>query len=99
MDKPYVDLKLFKKHLNVDFNEDDEYLESLIQTAQCSIEQYIQRPLSDCKVDGYINPMLKHAIMIFGATLYDNRESVSYGQPKAVPYTLEYLIKPFIKYK
>lgn len=99
MEKLKVGLDLFKKHLNVDFEDDDMYLESILQTAQCSIEKYIQRPLSDCEQDGMLNPMLKHAILIFGGTLYDNRESVSYGQPKAVPYNLEYLIKPFIKYR
>lgn len=96
----YVKIADLKTHLNVDFDEDDEYIESLSAAAQASLEMRIQQPLSNLEdKDGNLNPMLIHAIKIMVGTLYDNREAVSYGQPRAVPYTLDYLLTPFIKFR
>lgn len=97
----YVSVEDLKKHLNVDFDDDDNYLESLSLTAQVSIEAKIQRPLTDekCMLEDKLNPMLIHAIKIIAGTLYANRESVSFGQPKSVPYTIDWLLSPFIKYR
>ena len=96
----YLDVSELRAHINVDYTDEDTYLESLLETAQASVEKRIQRPLKECEIEeGKLNPMLKHAILILAATFYDNRESVSFGQPKPVPYTLDYLIIPFIKFK
>lgn len=96
----YVRIADLKTHLNVDFDEDDRYIESLSAAAQASVEMRIQQPLSNLEdKDGNLNPMLIHAIKIMVASLYDNREAVSYGQPRAVPYTLDYLLTPFIKFR
>ena len=95
----YVKAKELRVHLNLDCNDEDEYLESLSSVAQASVERRIQCPLEDDEdKEGKLNPMLIHAIKIMVATLYDNRESVSFGQPRPVPYTLDYLIVPFIKF-
>lgn len=94
----HVSVEEIKKHLNIDFSDDDEYLASLIETSEASVEMYTSSLLSDYVVEGTLNPMLKHVIKIFAGTLYANRESVSTIEAKPVPYTLEYLIKPFRKY-
>ncbi|MGR4839115.1 MULTISPECIES: head-tail connector protein [Bacteroides] len=94
----YVSVEALKAHLNVDYDNDDDYLESLSATAQASIEKYIQRPLSDCEKGGELNPMLIHAIKILAGGFYANREPVAYANAQPLPYTLDYLVRPFIKY-
>lgn len=97
--KLYVEAKALRVHLNIDITDEDEYLTELSSVAQASVEKYLQCELTDYEKDGKLNPMLVHAIKIMAATLYDNREAVAYGVPRAVPYTLNYLIQPFIKYR
>ena len=96
----YVNVEELKAHLNIDIQSDDDYIEQLSMAAQNSVEKRIQCQLSEyVNKEGNLIPSLKHAIKIMVATLYDNREAVSFGQPHPVPYTLDYLITPFIKYK
>lgn len=43
-------------------------------------------------------PQLKVAVLMFASHLYRNREPVATGAtPVAVPYTLDALVKPFVK--
>lgn len=95
----YVTVEELKQHLNIDYEGEDNHLLSLIETAQVSVETAIQRPLTDRLTQyGELNPMLKHAIKILAGGFYANREPVAYAQPKPIPYTIDYLIKPHIKY-
>ncbi|MGL5260843.1 MAG: head-tail connector protein [Bacteroides sp.] len=96
----YVEVEELKAHLNIDTTCDDDYIEQLSMAAQNSVEKRIQCQLSEyVDEQGHLAPSLKHAIKIMVATLYDNREAVSFGQPHPVPYTLDYLITPFIKFR
>jgi len=95
----YITVEDLKKHLNIDFSDDDEYLISLIEVAQASIEMYVSTSLSDYEISsGKLNPMLVHAIKILAGTFYANREAVAFAEPRPIPYTLDYLVKPFRKY-
>ena len=105
----YVSVEEIRKHLNIDFSDDDDYLESLIEVGELSVEAYIGQELDKLLVadkgaaEGsglmVLNPMLRHAVKIMVGNLYGNRESVSYGVPVEVPFTYQYLIKPFKIYK
>lgn len=95
----YVTIEDIKKHLNVDYEGEDTYLSDLIETAQTSVETYICQPLETFVKDGRLNPMLKHAIRVIAANFYANRESVAFAQARPVPYTLDYLLRPFILYR
>lgn len=54
-------------------------------------------PASDPGVE-YFPPMLKVAILMLAANLYRNREPVATGvTPAAIPYTLEAMIKPYVR--
>jgi len=94
----YVTLDEMKKHLNVDFTDDDDYITSLISVGEASVEKAIQHPITDCVTNNALNPMLIHAVKLIAGNLYANREPVAYAVPQAIPYTLQYLIQPFIKY-
>jgi len=95
----YVTIEELKKHLNIDFSDDDAYLADILKTSIMSVEMAIKTPLEEYVKDGEFNPMLKHAIKILARNFYANREPVSFATPSVVPYTLTYLIKPFKKYQ
>jgi uncharacterized phage protein (predicted DNA packaging) len=95
----YVTVEELKKHLNIDFSDDDAYLADILKVAMLSIETTIKTPLEEHVKDGEFNPMLKHAIKILAGNFYANREPVSFATPSVIPYTLNYLIRPFKKYQ
>lgn len=98
--KEYITLDEIKKHLNIDFDDDDAYLKDITQVAQMSVEKAIGEELASYEgEDGTLNPMLKHAIKILAGNFYANREPVSFAAPSIIPYTLAYLIRPFKKYQ
>ena len=48
---------------------------------------------------GDIPQALKTAIKTVVANFYSNRESIAYGEPYRVPYTLEFVLQPFKNYQ
>lgn len=50
-------------------------------------------------VINYILPQpLKHAMLLYIGNMYDNRESVSFGSPRDIPFSYEYLTQLYRKY-
>lgn len=94
----YVTVEELKQHLNVDYDGEEEYLITLLETAVVSVETYIRQPLDVFVKGGKLNPMLLHAIKILAGNFYANREPVAFAQPKPIPYTLEFLLQPFKLY-
>ena len=94
----YVTLEHLKKQCYVDSSDDDDYMTELIDVAEKAVENDIQQPLAYLAVDGNIPTPLMHAILLIAANLYTNREPVAFANPQVVPYTLQYLIKPYKKY-
>ena len=75
-----------KKHLNIDHNEDDAYIEELISVAEDAVETYINKPLTDfVDSDGKVKPAIRHACRLLVGTWYANRESVVYSTPSELP--------------
>ena len=42
--------------------------------------------------------VIKQAILLLVGNLYTNREPVAFSSPVVIPYTLEYLLAPYINY-
>ncbi|MBF0577735.1 head-tail connector protein [Dysgonomonas sp. GY617] len=97
----YTNLGQFQKHLEIDYLEtgDEAYLQLLLDASESRIEKEINQPFTEfVDADGKLDPSLVAAILIFGGTLYANREAVAYADVKPVPFTLKFLIQPYIKY-
>lgn len=97
----YLDLKLVKKHLNIDeeFHDDDEYLIGLTEAAEGAVEKHIDTPLDCiCGKDGCLPPAVRHAILLLVANFYANRESVSFASCSKIPLSYEYLIDLYKDY-
>ena len=98
----YTEVEQLQKHLEIDYLEtgDKDLLELLLDAAESRLEKEINQELS-VFVDEDTNKLdsaLVAAILIFAGTLYANREAVAYTNAQPVPYTLKFLIQPFIKY-
>lgn len=96
----FVKVEMLQKHLEIDFLEgkDEDYLDFILRASENRIEKAINRPLSDFVENDTLNESLTASILIFAGTLYANREAVAYTTATPIPYTLSYLIQPFIKY-
>lgn len=90
----YTLVKDAKAHLNIDadFHDDDALVLEYIQAAEAAVERHLDRPLKDCLENGRLRPNLRQAILLLIGNYYANRESVTYGRPAEVPYTLKYLL-------
>ena len=90
----YLTLTDVKKHLQIDdsFTDDDNYILSLIQVAEDSVSKHLDIALKDLIAKGQLPSAIRQSILLMVGNLYNNRESVSYGSPKTIPYNMEYLI-------
>ena len=95
----YVTTDYLKEHAYIDSDAEDDYLQRLLDASEAHVAKEIQCPLSDyADTTGSLPKDLTHAIVIYAATLYANRESVAFGTPQAVPYSYRDLIVPYIKF-
>ena len=95
-----VNLELFKKSVRVDFEEDDSYLEFLLESAEQSVVRSTNRTTSELSVlnDGEFPVMLKQAIIMLAAHWYNQREAVGGAQLTEVPYSIQALVKPWRRF-
>jgi uncharacterized phage protein (predicted DNA packaging) len=96
-----VNLNRIKKHLNidVDFTDDDEYIESLEQIAEDLVQKHIDKKFEDIIAeDGVVPTPLLQAILLFIGNMYDNRESVAYSSVTEVPKSLDYILSMYRDY-
>lgn len=90
----YITLEEAKKHLLVDpdFNEDNEYIQALINTAEEAVSLNINTKLTAIADGGELPSSVKSAVLLLIGSLYANREPVAYTAVNKVPYTFDYLI-------
>lgn len=94
------ELQMLKKQVRADdFNDDDDYLQQLLDVADEYICKYTNRNREELVEmgGGQMPRMLFQAKLLIAAHWYNQREAVSQGEMKEVPYTLSALIKPFRK--
>ena len=86
-----------KTHLRVDFTEDDQYIENLIDLTEELVEVEIEANLEDLEVEnGDIPKGLKHAMLMLISHYYEIREPVLVGvNASKIPFTYEALIAPY----
>lgn len=99
----YITIEEIKKHLNIDleFIDDDEYLETLISVAEDAISKHIDSNLSVVADEngGELPPVLIHAMKLFIGDMYQSRESTSFGgTPTEVPFSYTYLTSLYKNY-
>lgn len=91
----YLTVDELKKHLNVDHDEDDAYIEELIAVAEDSVAVFLNRELKELTdTDGKLKPSVRHACRLLVGTWYASRESVAFATPSALPDGVYHLLMP-----
>lgn len=94
----YIDAEDIKKHLNIDYDEDDGYLTQLVEAAESAIERFIQQPLEQLEDEnGDIPAALKHAVRLMVGGFYANREPVAFATATEIPFGLMFLVMQYRK--
>ena len=92
----YITLERAKEHLRVDFDDDDNYITSLIDVVEQAVSAEIGQPLAELEVAGVIPHDLQHSILLLLSHFYNVREPVTLGvMAVEVPYSYKYLIQPY----
>ena len=94
------DLKLLKASARVDYDDEDDYLLSLLVTAEASVVRRTNRDRSELedKETGRLKaPELRQAVCFLAKEWYENGAVSSPGAVNATLYGVEFLVKPFIK--
>lgn len=92
-----ADLEDIKRHLNVDFSDDDNLITSLIKAVEASVEKSIGAPLYSTVIDGSLPDDLLHVIRMMVAIQYRNREGDTADKSTPIPYTLAHFLAPYVK--
>lgn len=90
----YLTIDDVKRHLYIDHSDDDKIIADLITVAEDAVRRdlnlYSLKEIEDCT--GMLPASVIHAMLLLIGTLYNNRESVTYGAAHPVPHAYEYLI-------
>lgn len=70
----YLTLEQCKQHVYVDQGEDDGLIELYATAAEYSVENYLERDLSELEEDGALPADIVSAMLLFFGSLYGNRE-------------------------
>jgi hypothetical protein len=95
-----VTLEELKKQMNVEFDDDNGYIEELGKVAIAHVFHSTRRSREElaAMADGEAFPRpLRLAALQLAAHWYRLREPVASASQNVVPYTYECLVKPFIK--
>jgi uncharacterized phage protein (predicted DNA packaging) len=94
----FLTLEQIREHTRIDTKADDSILELYGKAAEDTIIAMTNRTLEEIfDKYGEIPGAIEHAALLLTAHSYNNREPASVQQLYAVPYTLDALIKPYIK--
>jgi uncharacterized phage protein (predicted DNA packaging) len=98
---PLVDIDLVKKHLRVDFDDDDTEIAAYQAAAESIITETLDRAVfvgtAPEDADGTALELpapVTAAILLMTGHLYKNRESVGEAQSE-IPMTVKYLLAPY----
>lgn len=96
-----LNLTLLKKHVRADdFNDDDTYLQYLLDTAKEAVIKATNRTEQELQTIAggeHLPNMLNQAVLMLAAHWYNQRESVASAQMHEVPDSMAALVKPFRK--
>lgn len=97
----YVTLARAKQHLYIEseYTAEDQYITYLIEVATATVERHINRCLEDLEdSDHNIPAPLQHAILLYMADLYANREVNTYSTATPIQFNYDYLLSLYMNY-
>lgn len=100
--KDWLTLGYVKAHSRIDFDCDDPMLEIYVRSAERALLNYIRRSYDEVLEkwggdQGEFPEDLMHATLMLVDHSYTQRSPADARQMYAVPYTFDFLVKPYIK--
>lgn len=95
----WLTLDYIKKHSRIDFDVDDDILELYANAAETAVLNVCNRTEDELKEmgDGSMPDPIMQATLMLVDHSYQQRSPASAQQLYTVPYTFDFLVKPYIK--
>ena len=94
-----VTLKEIKNNSRIEGDAENDFLESLGETAEVTVLNLIERTQEDIEAEfGKVPAPIRHAILMYADHLYNHRGIVNPTALYNVPYSIDAMIKPYIRY-
>ena len=94
-----VTLKEIKNNSRIEGDAENDYLESLGETAEVTVLNLIERTQEDIEAEfGKVPAPIRHAILMYADHLYNHRGIVNPTALYNVPYSIDAMSKPYIRY-
>lgn len=95
----YLELEDCKKHCRVDNSDDDDYITTLMDVVERTVEIELGADLSTYETETIMKPGIIHAMKILLSHFYNIRENVALGVSVVeIPFSYKYLLLPFKNY-
>ena len=94
-----VSLEEIKANSRIEGDAEDKYLESLGEAAEVTVLNLIERTQEDIEAEfGKVPAPIRQAILMYADHLYNHRGIVNPTALYNVPYSIDAMIKPYIRY-
>ena len=94
-----VSLEEIKSNSRIEGNAEDTLLESLGEAAEVTVLNLIERTQEDIEAEfGKVPAPIRQAILMYADHLYNHRGIVNPTALYNVPYSIDAMIKPYIRY-
>lgn len=94
-----VTLEEIKANSRIEGNAEDTLLESLGEAAEVTVLNLIERTQEDIEAEfGKVPAPIRQAILMYADHLYNHRGIVNPTALYNVPYSIDAMIKPYIRY-
>ena len=94
-----VTLKEIKNNSRIEGDAENDYLASLGETAEVTVLNLIERTKEDIEAEfGKVPAPIRHAILMYADHLYNHRGIVNPTALYNVPYSIDAMVKPYIRY-
>lgn len=94
-----ITLEEIKANSRIEGNAEDTLLESLGEAAEVTVLNLIERTQEDIESEfGKVPAPIRQAILMYADHLYNHRGIVNPTALYNVPYSIDAMIKPYIRY-
>ena len=93
-----VTVEEIKKNSRIDADYEDDLIEQIGETAEAMVQAVMERSFADLvDVYGAVPAPVRRAVLCLADHLYVQRSAVSGASMYSVPYTIDFMLKPYCR--
>ena len=93
-----VTIDEIKKNSRIDADYEDDLIEQIGETAEAMVQAVMERSFADLVEEyGDVPAPVRRAVLCLADHLYVQRSAVSGGSMYSVPYTIDFMLKPYCR--